>query len=155
MVQKQILVIILVVAVIVISSCQRDIVCWGTAETLQFSLVDPAGAPIITTTDTNAVVVTYLSINNSVSTVPDICIAETINQGLFSISSAEMVDLAHQDSSLLFTLNYDGQTLGEISLDTYEDNTGCDPWYVTSALLFNGNSVEQNSIGIYLIEISR
>lgn len=134
------------------SSCQRDIVCFGTAESVAFSLVDSTGAFILTEADTNTVAITYLDANNTSVVVPDVQISENVVPDLYSITSVEMVNLAHQDNST-FTLTYRDQVLGTITLDTYSDDTGCDPWYITSNLLFNGESVNRNPIGVYLIKV--
>lgn len=146
--------IVAIVGSLIGGGCERDIECSVTAESLAFSLIDSTGAFILTKADTNTVAITYLDTNNIFSIVPDIRITETVVQDLYNITSVEIVNLAYQDRDRRFTLTYDDQTLGQITLDTYQNNAFCDPWYATSALLFNGDPVEQNPTGTYLIEVN-
>nr|WKN38156.1 hypothetical protein K4G66_05510 [Tunicatimonas sp. TK19036] len=151
---KHVSVLIIVVGGLLASSCQKDMECFVTAQSLDFSLVDPSGAFILTEADTNTVQVTYLDADDLSVTVPDVRVEETVIQDQYKITSIEMVNLAHQSPDLVFTLTFRDQVLGEVTLDTYEENTVCDPWYVTSALRFNGEPAEQNAIETYLIEVN-
>ena len=120
----------------------------------EVSLVDPSGAFILTEADTNTVQVTYFNTDDAAVVVPDVEVSETVVQDQYRISSIEMVNLAHQNNDIVFVLSLGDQALGEITLDTYEENTVCDPWYVTSELRFDGSPAEKSSIGTYLLEVN-
>jgi len=132
------------ICILCLSSCSKDrVACMNPPRTLEVSVLDKAGKSIITGSNSSSVKIYYADAKNIRQYVPNIRVLEKSTNEFF-VSSAEILDIAHQLNSMKFSVEINDVSIGVLSLETYRSNADCDGWIHYSKAVFNGVVFNEN-----------